>query len=249
MTMQLPLFGRGEPAFDPALGGVRRLVLGEGAWVDHLPGWLDGHDEVFRALRDTTRWRALERTMYDRVVDVPRLLARIPQDGPGHPVLPEMAATLSARYGMALDHVSLAYYRDGRDSVAWHGDRLGALVDDAVVAILAVGAPRRFLLRPRSGGRSLAFELGWGDLLVMGGTCQRTWEHAVPKVAQAGPRISVQFRPAAIPVPPRETVRRIVELITVLDETPDEAPRRGGPAAPAGHGAPRRGPARSRGGS
>lgn len=239
MTMQLSLFGRGEPSFDPELGAARRLVLGEGAWVDHLPGWLDGHDEVFRALRDGTRWRALERTMYDRVVDVPRLLARLPQDGPGHPVGSDMVASLSARYGTDLDQVSLAFYRDGRDSVAWHGDRLGPLVDDAVVAIVAVGAPRRFLLRSRTGGRSLAFELGWGDLLVMGGTCQRTFEHAVPKVAQAGPRISIQFRPV-VPQPPRETVQRIVELITVIDEVPDP-PGPSGPARPTATGARGRG--------
>src|SRR5215471_16669357 len=94
-----------------------------------------------------------------------------------------------------LSRISLAYYRDGRDSVAWHGDRLGRLIDDTVVAILSLGEPRRFLLRPAAGGASRAFDLGWGDLLVMGGSCQRTWQHAVPKAVQAGPRMSVQFRP------------------------------------------------------
>ena len=63
------------------------------------------------------------------------------------------------------------------------------------MAIVSLGAPRRFLLRPAGGGTSRAFDLGWGDLLVMGGTCQRTWEHAVPKMASAKPRMSVQFRP------------------------------------------------------
>ena len=106
--------------------------------------------------------------------------------------------SLSRRYGLTLARISLAYYRDGRDSVAWHGDRLGRLIDDTVVAILSLGEPRRFLLRPAAGGASRAFELGWGDLLVMGGSCQRTWQHAVPKAAVAGPRISVQFRPEVI---------------------------------------------------
>jgi alkylated DNA repair dioxygenase AlkB len=133
--------------------------------------------------------------MYERVLDVPRLVATLPDDGPGHPVLAEAVAALSGRYGVPLDQISLAYYRDGRDSVAWHGDRLGRLVDDTVVAILSVGEPRRFLLRPGAGGASRAFDLGWGDLLVMGGSCQRTWQHAVPKMALAGPRMSVQFRP------------------------------------------------------
>ena len=91
------------------------------------------------------------------------------------------------------------YYRDGRDSVAWHGDTIGrGSSQDTMVAIVSVGDPRRLLLRPRGGGDSLAFELGHGDLLVMGGSCQRTWEHAVPKVAHAGPRLSVQFRPFGV---------------------------------------------------
>jgi alkylated DNA repair dioxygenase AlkB len=195
MAEQASLFGSGEPRLDAELRGLRHITLGAAAWVDHLPGWLEGHEALFELLRQTTRWQRQRRRMYERVVDVPRLVADLPEDGPGHPVLGQAAATLSRRYSLALDRVSLAYYRDGRDSVAWHGDRLGRLVDDTVVAILSVGAPRRFLLRPTAGGASRAFDLGWGDLLVMGGSCQRTWQHAVPKTALAGPRISVQFRP------------------------------------------------------
>jgi alkylated DNA repair dioxygenase AlkB len=194
---QASLFGFGEPRFDGDFRGLRRIALGSGAWVDHLPGWLEGHEALFEVLRGATRWRHERRWMYERIVDVPRLVASLPDDGPGHPVLVQAATALSCRYRLALDQVSLAYYRDGQDSVAWHGDRLGRLVHDTVVAILSVGAPRRFLLRPASGGASRAFDLGWGDLLVMGGSCQRTWQHAVPKTALAGPRISVQFRPDA----------------------------------------------------
>jgi alkylated DNA repair dioxygenase AlkB len=195
LAEQASLFGSGEPRLNPRLPALRRIALGAGAWVDHLPGWLEGHDTVFEALRRTTRWEHQRRRMYERVVDVPRLVAELPDDGPGHPVLDQAAAVLSRHYGLALTRVSLAYYRDGRDSVAWHGDRLGPLVDDTVVAILSLGEPRRFLLRPAAGGASRAFDLGWGDLLVMGGSCQRTWQHTVPKAALAGPRISVQFRP------------------------------------------------------
>jgi alkylated DNA repair dioxygenase AlkB len=189
------LFGLGEPRLDPSLRSLRRLTLAAGAWVDHLPGWLEGHDALFQRLRRTTRWEHQRRRMYEQIVDVPRLVATLPDDGPGHPVLLQAADALSRRYGLALNRLSLAYYRDGRDSVAWHGDRLGRLVDNTVVAILSLGQPRRFLLRPVGGGASRAFDLGWGDLLVMGGTCQRTWQHAVPKMALAGPRMSVQFRP------------------------------------------------------
>lgn len=195
-AVQTTLFGGREPSIDPRLTGVRRTLLSHAAWVDHLPGWLEGHEVVFDTLWRTTCWQHHRRRMYDRVVDVPRLVAEIPADGPGHPVLRCASAALSAHYGWRLDRISLAAYRDGRDSVAPHGDRLGRLVDDSVVAIVSVGAPRRFLMRPVAGGPSRAFDLGWGDLLVMGGTCQRTWQHGVPKAAAAAPRMSIQFRPA-----------------------------------------------------
>jgi alkylated DNA repair dioxygenase AlkB len=111
-----------------------------------------------------------------------------------------MADLLSNRYDVAFDSVGANLYRDGRDSVAWHGDRVLRTVAVATVAIVSLGAPRRFLLRPRGGGRSIVHRLGPGDLLVMGGTCQRTWQHCVPKSANpVGPRISVTFRHAARP--------------------------------------------------
>ena len=195
IAVQAPLFGLETPAFDPALAGMERTVLGDGAWVDFLPGWLEGHESVYLELAEKAEWHHLRRVMYDRVLDVPRLTARIPERGWVVPLLHRVSWTLSMRYGRSLERISLAWYRDGRDSVAFHGDRLGTLADDAIVAIVSVGAPRRFLLRPSGGGRSRAFALGWGDLLVMGGTCQRTWQHAVPKAARADPRISIQFRP------------------------------------------------------
>jgi alkylated DNA repair dioxygenase AlkB len=192
-----------EAAFDASLGRLARTDLGGGAWIDHLPQWVRGHESVLDVLWTTTRWEAHRRRMYDRIVDVPRLVASLPDDGPGHPLIPGLAAALSGRYGRPLDQVSLAAYRDGRDSVAFHGDRLGIARNDAIVAIVGLGARRRFLLRPAGGGRSLAFDLGGGDLLVMGGNCQRTWEHGVPKVAYADLRISVQFRSApTAPYPP-----------------------------------------------
>jgi alkylated DNA repair dioxygenase AlkB len=194
--VQAVLFGNEEPRVDPELAGLGRITLTAGAWIDYLPGWVKGHQAVFDVLWHRTRWRHHRRRMYERTVDVPRLLADLPEDGPGHPILDAAGTILSARYGQQLASVSLACYRDGRDSVAWHGDRMGPLVDNTVVAIVSVGAPRRFLVRPAAGGASRAFDLGWGDLLVMGGSCQRTWQHAVPKVARAGPRISIQFRPA-----------------------------------------------------
>jgi alkylated DNA repair dioxygenase AlkB len=106
-----------------------------------------------------------------------------------------MRRALDRRYATAFERISLAYYRDGRDSVAWHGDYVARRMETALVATVSVGAPRRFLLRPHGGGRSIAYSIGWGDLIVMGGTCQRTWQHSVPKVARAEPRIAIMFRP------------------------------------------------------
>ena len=192
---QVSLFGRGQPTLDPRLAGIVRYELPDGAWVDHLPGWIKGHEQIYDALVDTTAWHSGRRVMYERVVDVPRLLASFPADGPGHPMLTRISQTLTQHYNWKLDRISAAFYRDGRDSVAWHGDRMGELRPDCVVAIVSVGEPRKFLLRPAGGGASRSFHLGWGDLLVMGGTCQATWEHCIPKVARAGPRISLMFRP------------------------------------------------------
>jgi alkylated DNA repair dioxygenase AlkB len=196
VPLQRELFDAAPPGLAPGFDRARRLPLDRGAWVDFVPGWVMGHQALLDVLWSTTRWRAQRRRMYDRTVDVPRLVATLPDDGRGHELIGDLSAALSARYGRPLRQVSLAAYRDGRDSVAFHGDRLGRAVDDAIVAIVSLGEPRRFLLRPAGGGPSRAFSPGRGDLLVMGGTCQRTWEHAVPKVARAGLRISVQFRSA-----------------------------------------------------
>ncbi len=203
--MQVSLFDDGaDPALRP-LTGLRRTALDDGAWVDVLPGWLTGADEVFRYLADQVPWRAERRRMYERVVDVPRLLCFYDEQVPlPHPVLAEARTALSDRYRAELGEpfrtAGLCYYRDGRDSVAWHGDRIGrGRSADTMVAIVSFGSPRPLLLRPVGGGESLRFPLGHGDLVVMGGSCQRTWEHCIPKTAKpVGPRVSVQFRPRGV---------------------------------------------------
>jgi alkylated DNA repair dioxygenase AlkB len=195
--MQASLFDIGDPAFDPELSGLARLELDHGAWVDYLPHWLGGHEAVYQDLAGSADWKQERRLMYHRTVDVPRLTAAAPAQGPAARLLGRLSATLSGSYGVTFKGISLAWYRDGKDSVAPHGDHIGRHGGDTVVAIVSVGAPRRFLLRPVAGGRSLVFSPGWGDLLVMGGSCQRTWLHGVPKLARADPRISIQFRASA----------------------------------------------------
>ncbi|PNV35998.1 alpha-ketoglutarate-dependent dioxygenase AlkB [Streptomyces sp. DH-12] len=204
-ALQGSLFDQDDELRLGPLDGVRRTALGRGAWIDLLPGWLHGSDALFDHLAAETPWRAERRQMYDQVVSVPRLLAYYGISAPlPHPVLTAARDALSAHYAEELGEpfatAGLCYYRDGRDSVAWHGDRIGrGAHEDTMVAILSVGAPRDLLLRPVGGGETVRRPLGHGDLVVMGGSCQRTWEHCVPKSTKAaGPRISVQFRPRGV---------------------------------------------------
>lgn len=194
-----------EAGLRPLATAVRRTVLTHGAWVDVRPGWVTGADELFTRLAlggpAGVAWRGERRVMWDHEVDTPRLL-RFYDEGESlpDPVLAQAREDLSGYYrhesGGPFRTAGMCLYRDGRDSVAWHGDRVGrGARHDTMVAIVSIGAPRALLLRPRGGGSSVRHVLGHGDLLVMGGSCQRTWDHAVPKTATpVGPRISIQFR-------------------------------------------------------
>jgi alkylated DNA repair dioxygenase AlkB len=194
------------PRLGPLRDDVDRSVLRHGAWVDLRPGWVTGADALFERLVAEVPWYAERRQMYDRVVDVPRLLCFYGEDDPlPEPLLAQAREALCSHYADELGEpfrtAGLCLYRDGGDSVAWHGDRIGrGRTEDTMVAIVSLGTPRRLLLRPRGGGGpGLRFTLGHGDLLVMGGSCQRTWEHCVPKTSRpVGPRISVQFRPRGV---------------------------------------------------
>ena len=202
MWFQGSLLDAGGGPARPETAVVERRHLTHGAWVDYGPGWLSGADELFLRLRDVVPWRAERREMYERTVDVPRLVCSYGVgDELPDPTLAAVRDALNERYAQELGEqfvtAGLCYYRDGRDSVAWHGDRIGrGRSENTMVAIVSLGAERKLSLRPRTGGESIGFPVGHGGLLVMGGTCQKTWDHAVLKTAKpVGPRISVQFRP------------------------------------------------------
>lgn len=184
------------PAIDPTFGGIRRYQLPQGAWVDRLPHWVSAADALFDAALKALDWR--EGTERIRGVDVqrPRLVAAVGRDQLPSDLglFSEMAEQLSERYRVRLDRITCNLYRDGRDSVAWHGDRIARDLPQATVAVVSLGEARPFRLRPRGGGSSMSWSVGRGDLVVMGGSCQRTCEHSVPKVASAGPRIAVMLR-------------------------------------------------------
>ncbi len=189
---------------------TERRHLDDGAFIEIRAGWLaddpSGGEGLLEILLSTVPWREERRQMYDRVVDVPRLVSfhDLTVDDPPHPLLGRLRRRLNDIYagelGEPFTTVGLCCYRDGSDSVAWHGDTIGrSRSEDTMVAIVSLGATRTFAMRRRGGGPSLRLPQAHGDLLVMGGSCQRTWEHAVPKTsAPVGPRVSIQFRPRGV---------------------------------------------------
>ena len=203
LVVQPSLFGSSGKLGVAELGAaVERRPLSDGAWVDLRLGFVTAADELFDVLASTVPWHEERMHIYDNSVRAPRLLARYPQgEALPHSVLDEARSALNDHYSEELGgpfvSVGLCLYRDGSDSVAWHGDRIARESPrDTMVAIVSLGATRPFALRPKSGGRGLRVPVGHGDLLVMGGSAQRTWLHAIPKTTRClGARISIQFRP------------------------------------------------------
>ena len=198
LTWQPSLLAVGETvSVDRSFATLERIRLDDESWVDYAPGWVTGADRLFEEVLSTRDWGQRSRRMYDQRVREPRLTApwNLASGEPLEPaVLEEIRELLTDRYGRQFDSVGFNLYRDGQDSVAWHADRLRDDVPDPIVALVSLGEPRKFLLRPKGGGRSRSFLLGRGDLLVTGGRTQKDWEHSVPKVARAGPRISMAYR-------------------------------------------------------
>lgn len=191
---QISLLTAGPPAEPSAVGQIERIELGAGAWIDWAPTWLSGADAWLERLQNDLPWRSARRPMYDRVVDVPRLMAHFDRADPELPTaLGELAVPFEQHYRCPFPTVGCNWYRDGNDSVAWHADRVRT-PGNSIVAIIGVGERRPFLIRPMTGGRSRKWLVGDGDLIVLGGTIQEAWQHAVPKVRHAGERISIMIR-------------------------------------------------------
>jgi alkylated DNA repair dioxygenase AlkB len=202
VPFQPSLFDAPPASLDAVFSAVTRIHLDDESWVEHGPGWVRGSDVLFEQVLRERSWGQRTRWMYDRRVEEPRLTSmwELRSGEPLEPaLLEEMRASLSARYGVEFDSAGFNLYRDGQDSVAWHGDRIEKGIGEPIVALVSLGEARKFLLRRKGGGRSIPFHLGRGDLLVTGGRTQRAWEHCVPKTARAGPRITVAFRYALDP--------------------------------------------------
>jgi alkylated DNA repair dioxygenase AlkB len=191
---QLRLFERAESKLDTSFAGLRRIELDRTSWVEHCSGWLSRNEELLEALAEHAGWEQRNRWMFTKWVVEPRLTAEYPKlsDVPV-PLLQEIAALLSEHYLVSYDSAWLNLYRDHRDSTSWHADR-NIKRADSIVPVLSLGDTRRFVIRPRDGGPSTVFRAEGGDLIVMGGQCQKDWVHCVPKeTRRANMRISVNF--------------------------------------------------------
>ncbi|MFG1922785.1 alpha-ketoglutarate-dependent dioxygenase AlkB [Cryptosporangium sp. NPDC048952] len=186
---------------DATFATAERIQLDETSWVDHVRGWLGGDEALMRMLMDEADWEQRSRWMYTREVDEPRLTAECPvlADAP-QPVLHYVTEILSAQYERPYARLWMNWYRDHNDGTGWHADRPADKQAEAVIPVLSLGATRRFLIRPEAGGPSTTIVTHGGDLVVMGGRCQRDYRHSVPKQKQvAGARLSVNFSVATVP--------------------------------------------------
>jgi alkylated DNA repair dioxygenase AlkB len=170
-------------------------MLDAASWVDHACGWYAKPQPLFDALAEGADWEQRSRWMFTKNVIEPRLTAEFHVlEAVPIAELRDIGARLSESYGVHYDSAWLNLYRDENDSTSWHADRPACHHPSAIVPVLSLGATRRFVIRPKDGGRSVNFTVASGDLIVMGGQCQRDWEHAVPReTTPAGARIIVNF--------------------------------------------------------
>jgi alkylated DNA repair dioxygenase AlkB len=183
-----------RPEFD--FSRARHIALDSGSWIEHIPDWIGRPDSVFLELVETAPWLQRDRWMYTRTVIEPRLTADYSDISAAPRTLRTIAAALSEHFGVRYRSLWLNLYRDQDDSTAWHGDNIGRIQAESIVPVLTLGASRRFLIRPTSGGQTSTFRPASGDLIVMGGRAQRDWRHCVPKESTpSGPRISINFAP------------------------------------------------------
>ena len=187
------------------LGTLERLWLDDASWVDVGRGWLADADAVYEEVLARSSWQQGRLWRYEKWIEEPRLGAW-GRAAHAHPSLVDAQRAIERHYKIRFDGdgIALAYYRDGNDGQAFHRDRDMKWCENTVIAIITLGARRPWLLRPRANryahdlplkGATHDLAPSSGDLLVMGGACQRDWEHSVAQIRQpVGGRISAQWR-------------------------------------------------------
>ena len=183
------------PGAEFDFGSAQRIELDTTSWIEHVPGWLRGSEQLFDELFQSAPWEQRDRWMFTRRVVEPRLTAEYPDlSSAPQRLLHTVAAALSSHYGPHYRSLWINLYRNNRDSTSWHSDLIVRVEEESIVPVLSLGATRRFLIRPTKGGKSISLQAAAGDLIVMGGRSQRDWRHCVPKQAvPIGARISVNF--------------------------------------------------------
>jgi alkylated DNA repair dioxygenase AlkB len=185
-----------ELAIDSSFATAKRVALDAHSWIETVPGWISGSHLLSDRLITAVPWEQHDRRIFEQTFREPRLTAEYKtlRDVPEKALI-EAARALSEHYGVVYDNLWLNLYRDGQDSTGWHRDRFSCQRPDCIVPVLTLGATRRFLIKPRAGGRSIAFKPGSGDLIVMGGRAQEDWVHSVPKdPGITERRISINFQ-------------------------------------------------------
>jgi len=183
-------------SIDKTFRTARRAALDAETWIDVVPGWMSGSRALLEQLAASAPWEQRDRRMFEQVFREPRLTAEYPDvhDAP-ESILADACEALSAHYGVTYDGLWMNFYRDGNDSTGWHRDRFACRRCDTIVPVLTLGATRRFLIKPRDGGKSIVFKPSSGDLVVMGGRAQDAWLHGVPKEPGIEERrISINFQ-------------------------------------------------------
>ncbi len=188
MTTQLALFD----------SGPRVLVDDETGRIAYYPCLLAPQEasQLYAWLLENAPWSSETMWMYDRMVDVPRKVARYAADELP-PLLDAARERIESFLGERFTTVGLNYYRDGKDSVAWHNDHLADMPPQPTIALLSLGATRKMQVRTKRRPRAMhAIDLDAGSLFVMSGRSQEFWEHTIAKSTRPiDGRISVAFRP------------------------------------------------------
>jgi alkylated DNA repair dioxygenase AlkB len=190
-----------------------RLPLESGAWIDLYEGWLSAAAErgLAALLVRELAWEQRHIVLFGKRILQPRLIAwagELPYrysgqtlearawPEPARPTIAPLCTQVGALAGVEYNHVLINRYRDGNDSMGYHADAEPELGPDPVIATLSLGEPRRFAIKRHKGSESArSLRLGNGSLLVMGGTCQRHYRHALLREPSVGgERLSLTFR-------------------------------------------------------
>ncbi len=184
---------------------IERTELAPSSWVEVIPGFVRDAPSLFAELHDALPWQQTEVLRYDRYMPERRLGVGVHTDA--HPMFRQTTLHLRSRFRVPFTGVAAILYRDGDDFQGLHSDREMRWLDDTVIAIVVLGTRRPFVLRPRADGSvpvervpsgsspdDLVLMPGEGDMLVMGGACQREWLHGVPQASTTRPRISLTWR-------------------------------------------------------